>query len=833
MKKFSQFPHNEKFSEIASRLSPMKNSIDLSNLQIINSSNSPSSRNKLSHKSENNKNTISKKNYVLRILSKETEQRSLSEIRIAAEYLSKNYEYFSNFIEQNNSLFQVEKITKIIKLKKYKKGDTIISYGEIGDTFYIVLEGYVEVFKPKYIEKNITPIEFLKEIKNYKNEELKFSRIKSKNSVFFGDITDFDNIDYSIPFMKEKQNFILEEDEKKGDFGEGFSFGEIALIHKTKRNATIKAKEDSLLLMIEKNDYMKAMKEIEAKKLCKDIEKFRQTFQFFKYFDDKKILQLYNCFNKKTILKGEYLFHQNDINENLYFIYSGKFEVYSYISFAWINDYISYLDNFTTNIFNYLIKFSKIKYSDLLIIIANMKKDSLNSPMEVNKSHLIEKSIRTNDNLYYVKKDEEELNSPEKLFKINLKLIDYIDIVGLEDIFDFKKKLYTVKCVSESAEIKYIKIFDLLKVIYNSPKNDFVYLYNNIINRKNILKSQIINSVKNLENILLVKFNIRYEKLKNFNEDDENEKKINRIVSSIKLKGFKSGIQDVIDKEIFIFPPNNKNLLIKNYFKNEKKMNKILLDNLLKSKTTKNNSNKIKLNKTTTNFFSCIKNVNELNGNASSLLPVFPSLDSGNKVNNDDLKNESLKYKTILNDNFYNNKNINCSLKLKRNNSFFSFSPKKKKKLNRKSITKSNLYETNHKYFLDNNELKKCNSLININTNSSAKKSSTERDSFFSTTKLQIKKHNFMKNSNKIKNNNEEKDICFNGNDSFASERSQHKKILSSNVSVVHNKDVFNIFGDNKKKILFGNGFDKTLREKFAKRTLKSYKSYFNPSKKL
>ena len=47
-------------------------------------------------------------------------------------------------------------------------------------------------------------------------------------------------IDYN--YMKYKQVFIMEEEEKLGEFGEGFSFGDIALIKKTVRNATIKAK---------------------------------------------------------------------------------------------------------------------------------------------------------------------------------------------------------------------------------------------------------------------------------------------------------------------------------------------------------------------------------------------------------------------------------------------------------------------------------------------------------------------------------------------------------------------------------------------------------------
>ena len=108
-------------------------------------------------KSKSRKNNISEikknqiKNNVFNILSKDF-NRSGQEIRYAADYLSKNFTYFIN-LKNNDSQYKVEKLTKICKLEKYSPGEIIILYGDIGDKFYIVLEGSIEIYKPEYIEE--------------------------------------------------------------------------------------------------------------------------------------------------------------------------------------------------------------------------------------------------------------------------------------------------------------------------------------------------------------------------------------------------------------------------------------------------------------------------------------------------------------------------------------------------------------------------------------------------------------------------------------------------------------------------------------------------------
>ena len=66
--------------------------------------------------------------------------------------------------------------------------------------------------------------------------------------------------------MRSKFVFTLENDDKKGEYGEGYTFGEIALMKRTKRTANIKSVDNVTCLSITKNEYNEAMKEIESKK---------------------------------------------------------------------------------------------------------------------------------------------------------------------------------------------------------------------------------------------------------------------------------------------------------------------------------------------------------------------------------------------------------------------------------------------------------------------------------------------------------------------------------------------------------------------------------------
>ena len=78
--------------------------------------------------------------------------------------------------------------------------------------------------------------------------------------------------------MNKKGEFFVEKLELLGKYGEGFSFGEMALIKNCKRNATIKSvrgpNENTILLSIDKESYNQAIKEYQKKHYQKISQHF-------------------------------------------------------------------------------------------------------------------------------------------------------------------------------------------------------------------------------------------------------------------------------------------------------------------------------------------------------------------------------------------------------------------------------------------------------------------------------------------------------------------------------------------------------------------------------
>ena len=659
------------------------------------------------------------KNLIFEILSKDSNSRNSQELLVVGDYLLKNYDYFKN-LKNNSTQIKMEKIAKICKLEKFKPNETIIVYGDIGNKFYIVLEGQVGVFLPEYYEKELTPFEYFKLLEKIKRvDKFKYERLKSKNNQI-----SFDNINmnvlYNSKFMKNKIKLFLEKNDKKGEYGEGFTFGDIALLKQSTRNATVKSLINTICISIDKSDYIGAIKEIESKKLLKDIDLFKKKYQFFNCFNNERMIKIFNCFSKIELYKGDYLFHQNDINDNIYIVIRGNFEVYSYISYSWLNEYYHYIDDSLGNILFYMISNPNLRFDEFQDLVENIKLNITKSPMK-NINYIICNDINisnknnSKDNLYYIKCDEEQMNNNKNIFKIDINKVNYNDIFGLEDCFDFKRKFYTVKCISESAELKSIKINDLLRIIWNSKKSDYLYILRLIMNKKNILKNKIINSVKSLEKKIMSGFDTRYENLienniYNKKEDIPNDLKLNnkiknnkqkeqeknRIISAIKLKGYNTSIQDILDKNIKILP-QEKSLNDKKNFPIKKSMNYQLLKNLFKKNN--NNPHIFKFTKKLCNslYYSESKNDSII----SNFSPTSKKLTNYTTYNNVIKKNRNIIEFSGLNidkkekdDISYNSSNrlnktnnIERSLssmnKYKKTANFFSFySSRKNKKIN-------------------------------------------------------------------------------------------------------------------------------------------------------
>ena len=552
------------------------------------------------------------KEFVFKFLSKNPGQRNYKDIQGVSQYLSQNYKYFHN-IKLEHGMPKLEKITKICRLETAEKDSTIIKYGDIGDKFYIVLEGSVEIFKPKFIEINETPRNFftmLRKIIVEDKDDIKYKRIKSKNENVIKNIPEEiilnnneNNKNNGFKAKEYSQLFYFEIDEKMGEYGVGFSFGDIALINKCPRNATIKAKKKCVLLTISNDEYNKAILEFQRQKLNSEIDNFIKTYSFFRNFNSDKIIRLFNCFTKKVLFNGEFLYKQNMEADSIYILNNGSFMVYSCISFPWINDYIEYIDYSEKNILQFLIENKNVKIDVLTKILQdfyNKCKSRYEKGERKEKFYQIDET-QINDNLYKLKRDEEKLNSPDYVFKLNLKKVEYNDVLGLEEAFEFKKRFCYYKCISDKAELKEVKITELIRLILSLSKNEIIDLMNIIQERKKLLKNQIIKAIQHLDKELISNFDLRYENIIKSTERKDEEEKSNILLSSLRAKGYKTTIQDILDKKLSLFPQKEK-LSIKEMLKKLKRKNKSSEEILDKFYKNKNTINELRFDKKRTNI---------------------------------------------------------------------------------------------------------------------------------------------------------------------------------------------------------------------------------------
>ena len=703
-------------------------------------------------------NESNNKEYIYTILEKNPKNRKEKDIINVADYLSKNYQYFQNI--KGDSKLKVENLAKIARIKICYPGESIIRYGEIGDKFYVVMEGKIQIYKPMYEGVQLTPIEFIKYMNNIQlieKDEDKYSRLKEFNKNKNFDLDKYMNYAPNTNVMNTKRDVFIEKLELMGSYGEGFSFGELSLIRNEKRNATIKCSNEdnnkyTVLLSIGKESYNRALKEYQEKKLLKDIENFIKTYPFCKNFTKENMISLFNCLNKINLEKGEYLFHQNDEDTNLYFITNGKFEVYTEISLNWLNKFMEYTINIKDNILGHLYMQRPKKYSDVTDIIKIIKQKKMKSPMifhELDLWEKVQKKINEN-NLMGLKFDEEKVNDDKNVYKIKVQYIDKPELLGIENSFEFKNKFYTVKCLEDNGEIKYIKINDFLKIIMNMKLKDFNYLIDIVLEKKNIFAKQIINSMKTIEYKIISNLEMKYELLLNSNnkfpkevEKNGNEEDNNKICSLIKFKGYKSGLSDILDEDTNILDKKPFDI-IKSFLykhkepsKNAIKLNKKreLIDFVFSNKTKKiknekdiyknNEENLFKLKTIMKNNNNCSSNIKKFNSTQSN---ISDFLLSNNSINNISAIKSNSNCNSIKNDNSIFNNSSTHEQKFQNSfliNSYFIYKKQKLSNINKNQIKVSNqsnyLTYVNSKLNGNKNNHKLLKSMNNIDDNEKSK----------------------------------------------------------------------------------------------------------------
>jgi hypothetical protein len=93
-----------------------------------------------------------------------------------------------------------------------------------------------------------------------------------------------------------------------------------------------------------------------------------------------------------------------------------------------------------------------------------------------------------------MKIQEEEMNQGNQIFPVKIRLLDFKDILGLEEAIEFKRRFYTIKCVSQNALLYKMKIDNFIHFLNHYDVN-LLEINNHVIERKEVLLKQIVNTV--------------------------------------------------------------------------------------------------------------------------------------------------------------------------------------------------------------------------------------------------------------------------------------------------------------------------------------------------
>ena len=256
---------------------------------------------------------------------------------------------------------------------------------------------------------------------------------------------------------KEKKNIISYTYDPILYIGPGFFFGDAALeVHVNKRNATIRAEEDTVLGFLKSVDYSNMIAPQRKMEKMKEINFLINNF-FFKNINipifEKSLFHIFTL-NEKS--RGRTLFNCGDIPKHLMFLKEGNISLTLKCSIIEINTIIE-------NICNRFIK----KYGEDLIKKGIISKEKIN----ILKGYIEDKKLFSN----LKKFTKEFINEINKKRTFQIAVYDGIETIGLEEIF--LGIPYITKGNITSEKIIYYK-FDIEKIQSNLLENHHIsYFY--------------------------------------------------------------------------------------------------------------------------------------------------------------------------------------------------------------------------------------------------------------------------------------------------------------------------------------------------------------------
>ena len=466
------------------------------------------------------------------------------EFYIFNEVIKKNYDVLRITREA-----EVRAIFKILMLKKLKERIIQQLVHDIKS-----LKSFLEEIgcRAEELDIHIEELEPIEKNNLLKNKEREFSNyLFKKCKPSFQDLILYEP--FESKFENEEKNSITCYCYESFLFlGKGLFFGDFALDSEiNKRNATIRAEEDTILAYLKSVDYIN----IFAPK--RKLEKMKEiSFLYYNYFFnninsrvfEKNYFHLFSPreYNRKTVL---FIFGSNP--KGVYFLKEGKvslelnssiIDLHNLIKFLWENIYLSKWYKMLSNY---------------------QKKELIPSIIEKEIKEYINEPIFITLKVY----GEEFINEINKINKYTITMLTYKEIIGLEEVYLNIPYIMKGIVIDNKVKCYEISIENINKFILEEKQILFPFV-KSAVNKIISLIKRLQNIKKNGINMLKSKFEKDYIDFMNVHEEknSNNENNLNQI-NEVNSKKEKESIKYINNNKIIY---NKETKILKNKIENKR-----------------------------------------------------------------------------------------------------------------------------------------------------------------------------------------------------------------------------------------------------------------------
>lgn len=205
---------------------------------------------------------------------------------------------------------------RAMTLEIFEKGQNVVNIGDIGDKFYIIIQGKVSILVPLKSKKTVDTdksqkIQRTNTFSSKINENSQRNRIMRKSTL----------IDFSEKACEDTYELVEVRVLNSGD-----SFGELALLNNNPRSATVKCLTECYFAVLTQKEYKKILR-IDAERAVKERVSLLKKLPIFSNLTELNLKSLGYALTESTFKKNQVVYTESDPVDYIYIIKSGEFKL--------------------------------------------------------------------------------------------------------------------------------------------------------------------------------------------------------------------------------------------------------------------------------------------------------------------------------------------------------------------------------------------------------------------------------------------------------------------------------------------------------------------------